>query len=226
MPVKHILFFSAMQHCTFKSIDRHTGSEFVTVSLKFTRTWVHGPCPTIDFVFAISNNSLKQRWVAYRQVLSDQTIEEHFHGTTLACNIMANQRPCSYKNCGICGISRNGLDHCYIRKNNSFMRFGQGFYLAPNSSKCHNYTQGNNGYRAMLFCDVCPGKKYYVKENRQHLSGPPAGYDSVYGQIGVSLNYPEIIIYNADAVMPRYIIVYRKDGIHSIVARSYGTYIH
>ena len=31
---------------------------------------------------------------------------------------------------------------------------------------------------------------------------------------GGSLNYAEIVIYNPDAVVPRYIIVYQKDGAH------------
>ena len=42
----------------------------------------------------------------------------------------------------------------------------------------------------------------------------PSGYDSVYGS---SLNYPEIIVYDPNAVMPRYIIVYRKDTMHNPV---------
>ena len=49
-----------------------------------------------------------------------------------------------------------------------------------------------------------------LKINSQQLTGPPPGFDSVYGQVGGKLNYPEIVVYNPDAVMPRYIIVYRK----------------
>ena len=49
------------------------------------------------------------------------------------------------------------LDTKMIQTNITFQRFGHGFYLAPNSSKCHDYTQGACGYRAMLVCDVCPG---------------------------------------------------------------------
>ena len=218
-----LLYFSGMQHCTFRLVDQHT-SEFNNVYHKFTRTWEVRPYPNVDFMFAISNTSLEQKWLSYKCTLSNQTVEEYYHGTTLVCNIMANQRPCNYKNCGICGISRIGLNPNYIQKNKSFHRFGLGFYLAPNSSTCHDYThrQGFSGYRAMLLCDVCEGNKYHPLTNNVCLSGPPPGYDSVYGVFESNLIYPEIVIYNPDAVMPRYIIVYKMDGIHNSLAGSHG----
>lgn len=86
------------------------------------------------------------------------------------------------------------------------------FILAPNSSKCHVYMRGVNGYRAMFLWDVCPGIKYPLNRTDQRLRGPPLGYDSVYGLVGGDLNYEEIVLYNPDAVTPRYIIVYKKDG--------------
>ena len=147
--------------------------------------------------------------------LQDQTVEEHYHGTKLTCDLTqsSSSAPCNDEECGICGISTSGLDRRCIRKNINFQRFGHGFYLAPNSSKCHDYTQGANGYRAMLLCNVCPGKKYPLKTNNVDLKGPPPGYDCVYGQVGGRLNYPEIVVYNPDAVVARYIIVYQKDGV-------------
>ena len=167
-------------------------------------------------MFVISSTFLEQRWKAYKQSLGDQTVEPHYHGTKLTCNIIVTHTPCGDQNCGICGISCNGLDCRFIQKNINFQRFGRGFYLAPHSSKCHDYTQGSNGYRAMLLCDVCPGNKYYLQSDNEKLTGPPPGYNSVFGQVGGSLNYPEIVVYNPDAVMPRYVIVYQKNGTHKI----------
>ena len=40
------------------------------------------------------------------------------------------------------------------------------------------------------------------------MTGPPSGYDSVYGHVGEDLNYPELVVYKPEAVMPRYIIIY------------------
>ena len=172
----------------------------------------------MEYVFVVINATLKQRCSTYRQGLRNRGLEEHFHGTTLSCNIAYTEVLCSDGSCGICGISRTGLDRSYIKKNIDFQRFGDGFYLAPNSSKCHDYTRGTNGYRAMLLCDVCPGNKYRLERTDQRLKGPPPGYDSVYGQVGRDLNYEEIVLYKPDAVMPRYIILYKKDGtIHPII---------
>ena len=148
------------------------------------------------------------------QQLRDQTVEEHYHGTKLTCDL--SKVPCNDEECGICGISSSGLDRRCIQKNINFQRFGHGFYLAPNSSKCHDYTQGCHGYRAMLLCHVSPGVKYPLKTDKEKLAGPPPGFDSIDGQVGRSLNYAEIVVYNPDAVVPRYIIVYQKDGVNKI----------
>ncbi len=194
--------------------------EFAAVSEKFAENWIKGSCPSVHSLslFAITNTYLEQKWRDYRQTLSLQEYEEHYHGTTLSCNITSSQTLCSHGACGICGISCSGLDPQCIRKNIEFQRFGSGYYLAPNSSKCHTYTQGAHGYRAMLQCFVLPGRKYkLVNTNSQKLNGPPHGFDSVFGQEGSKLNYPEIVVYNPHAVMPRYIIVYKKDGTDHLI---------
>lgn len=191
---------------------RLTGEEFYRAAGKFSSQWQKGEPPTVQLILKVENRNWEHKWSTYRQGLSSHIIEEHFHGTTLSCDISSSLAPCRDGNCGICGISCSGLDLTCIRKNIDFQRFGQGFYLAPHSSKCHDYTQGTNGCRAMLLCDVCPGKKYRLESNSQHRTGPPSGYDSVYGQVGSKLNYPEIVVYKPEAVMPRFIFVYRKDG--------------
>ena len=170
-----------------------------------------GQCPGVDFVYRVTNSTLKQEWDAYGRRVQVQQVEQYFHGTTLACDITRFDQLCSKGECGVCGISSAGLDKRCISEG-SFQRFGSGFYLAPNSSKCHDYTRTCNGYvyRAMLLCDVYPGEKYHFQRNKRHLTGPPQGYDSVYGQVGEDLNYPELVVYDKAAVLPRYIIVYRK----------------
>ena len=62
----------------------------------------------------------------------------------------------------------------------------------------------------MLLCDVLPGRKYVVQTN---MLSAPTGYDSVYycGNVaGRNLDYPELIVYKPEAILPRYIIVYRS----------------
>ena len=191
---------------------RLTGEEFYRAAGKFTSAWQKGAPPQVHHIFSVENRSLEIKWSTYRRGLSSQIIEEHFHGTSLSCDISTSRSPCRDGNCGVCGISCSGLDPNCIRKNIDFQRFGHGFYVAPHSSKCHDYTQGINGYRAMLLCDVCPGNKHRLETNSQHFTGPPRGYDSVYGQVGSKLNYPELVVYNPEAVLPRLIFIYQKDG--------------
>ena len=196
------------------NIRRASQQELTIIKGKFQQKWASGKgaCPAISFVFTVTNQKLTQRWQAYRSKLQKNGVEEYYHGTKITCNITAVNTLCNDEHCGVCGISRIGLDRRCIQKNISFQRFGHGFYLAPNSSKCHDYTQGRHGYRAMILFEVCPGNKYCVKKTDTSFKSPPQGFDSVYGQAGVSLNYEELVVYNPDAALPKYIIVYQRDG--------------
>ena len=197
-----------------------SSQESTTVTAKFTSAWAtaKSTCPQVCLVFAIKNTKLEQRWKAYQQTLKNLTVEEHYHGTMLSCDVTSQKKLCNDKDCGICGIAKAGLDRRCIQKNINFQRFGNGFYLAPNSSKCHDYTQGAHYYRAMLLCDVVPGNKYLLSKNDQSLKGPPQGFDCIYGKAGPTscLNYDEIVVHNPDSVMPRYVVVYQRDGVDKI----------
>ena len=167
-----------------------------------------GACPAVKKVFEVTNDSLRLRWQAYGRGFSQlyQGVEKHFHGTALTCNILSTGALCRDTGCGICGISNIGLDPQRIQTNISFQRFGNGYYLAPQSSKCNDYIKANSwGHRAMLLCYVLPGRIY---KTAQRVNGPVQGYNSVEGVVGRELNYPEIVLYTPEAVLPRYIIVY------------------
>ena len=194
--------------------------EFAQVQSLFKKTWAtaKGACPPIICVFLIQNVTLETRWKKYQKTLPVQTVEQHYHGTKLMCNVVAQKSTCNDSKCGICGITLMGMDRQCVRKNISFQRFGHGFYVAHNSSKCHDYTQGSStsGYRAMLWCDILPGKKYVLTKGDQKLTQPPQGFHSVHGKTGADLKYEELVLYNPDCILPRYVIVYQKDGVHQI----------
>ena len=200
-------------------IDCHT-PDFRQVSRTFTRQWVKPslkPAPTDLKIFKVCNQTLETQFQTYAQSLGHRSIEQHFHGTVLRCDLANTKSACTQPGCGICGISRRGFDPGKIGSNISrFKRFGKGMYLAPNSSKCHDYTQGCNGYRALILCDVAPGRKYIVKRDQTSFTAPPQGFDSVYGQHGGNLNYDEIVLYNKDAILPKYVIMYQKGGVGQI----------
>ena len=189
---------------------------------KFIQDWAapKGIAGEVKAIYIIENPILKRNWTRYKQSLPVfyQSVEEHYHGTRLMCNITMNNDLCCGPQCSICRISESGFDELKIKTNiPKFQRFGRGLYLAPHSSKCHDYTHGAYNYRALLVCDVCPGKKYTLRKNDQSLAGPPASYHSIYGEVGGDLNYAEIVLPRADAILPKCIIVYRKDGVNKLI---------
>ncbi len=196
--------------------------EFDRVSQKFQLDWARakGAAPTVKAVFVINNPKLEDKWKAYKAKLPlhhQISEEDHYHGTKLCCNISFEKDLCMSRDCSICRICEDGFSESKIRQNiPHFQRFGPGFYLAPKSSKCHDYTQGAHSYRALLLCKVAPGNKYKSKKDDTSLQGPPVSYHSIYGEAGGSLNYEEIVLPGADAILPRHLIVYRKDGVAKI----------
>ena len=198
----------------FHTFYTHAGTRITEVSLAmdlytriletFKSTWIsRKPMPTVRAVFEVTNTELKKRCDDYKTGLPSQKVELHFHGTTLACDILGSRGLCRNAQCGICGISDAGLDPTRIKRN---LKFGSGFYLAPHSSTCHEYTKpGPNGCRALLLCEVSPGRKFQASAD---MDGPPSGYDSVEGLPGTGTGHSMIALYHPPAVMPRFIIVY------------------
>ena len=197
-----------------------SASELSQIQSHFSTRWAKGKgsCPNISCAFQVTNQQLETRWLAYKKNLPSnyQYVEMHYHGTKLKCDIIKTRSPCNDKECGICGISKFGMYRKCIQKNISFQRFGHGFYFAPNSSKCHDYTQGVQTHRAMLLADILPGKKHVIDSDNVQLTNPPHGCHSVFGKPGKALNYAELVVYNPDCVMPRYIIVYVLNGVNKI----------
>ena len=215
---KHFSFYSDTLHIAIRVLFS-IGMQSIIAKERFLRDWQKGQPPrsTDTIVIPIENERLQERWSNYVSTLPShyRHIEQHYHGTTLTCNL--NNYYCWDNNCAICRIASNGFDPWKI-STDRFQRFGRGFYLSPVSSKCHDYTRGAYGFRAMLLCDVCVGRKYPLDINHQHLNGPPQGYHSIHGQVGKELNYKEIVLAEtaSAAILPRYIILYRKDGEHRI----------
>ena len=203
---------------TFKDITAHFMKEWV----KVTKQCPKPPIPTA--VYAIQNPPLTKKFHVYgEQLRSDirktSNSDLFFHGTKLNCDILTTSECCDDDDCGVCGISKNGFDPALVGKNiPRFQRFGKGIYLAPNSSKCHDYTQGNPqyGFRAQLLCLVACGAKYELLNDNTALVSPPDKFHSVHGKAGGSLNYDEIVVYQAEAVLPQYIVVYELNGVDKI----------
>ena len=202
---------------TYKEIAKHFTKEWV----KLTAAVKAPPQPVA--IFGIQNRSTEKKYKMYghgiRQQKRGSNSDLFFHGTKLLCNLVSTKVCCDDSECGVCGISLRGFDKDRIGMNiPRFQRFGQGIYLAPNSSKCHDYTQGNPQYglRAQLLCLVAQGAQHELMQDNTKLTEAPEGFDSVYGRKGGSLNYDEVVVYEVDAVWPQYVVVYELNGVEKI----------
>ena len=227
MPCKHRKLVSSMfillhykLECvpSYVVVKKASKQEFDRINAHFTKQWHHrkGACGQLHEVLVITNLKLKNQFEKYVSSLSVKNISQHYHGTSLKCAVYQTCTVCSDQTCGVCGVSQKGMLPNFKATNIKFQRFGNGFYLAPNSSKCHDYTQGYDKYRAMLLFDVAEGNRYTVTNDQTTLKAPPQGYDSVYGQSGSALNFDEIVLYKSEALLPTHILIYMKDGIHKI----------
>ena len=196
---------------------------------EFLSTWTKKPQAgprrgDIKAVFSIQNDVVERKFRSYVQELTTSNIGWFYHGTVLRCDIVNTKSFCINDGCSICGIGKRGFDPERIGKHVSFQRFGHAFYLGANSSKCHEYSEGYNGVRALLYCQVATGNRYYAPTDEQQLKAPPPGYDCTYGKKGKhsggsgTLNYDEVAIYGiSEAILPQFIIVYQNNGINLLL---------
>ena len=192
------------------------------VAQQFLGSWWKGAKPDrnkIKAVYSVRTDAVQRSYQDYKSSLSIPNTEDFYHGTVLKCNLMSSGVFCSNSSCGICGISQYGFSSEKLGLHVQwYKRFGLAYYLAPNSSKCHEYTEGYNGHRALLCCEVAQGNRFVAKGDMRNLKSAPAGYDTVYGQPGVhkaggsSLNYAEVAVYNPKAILPKWIIFCEWNG--------------
>ena len=201
----------------------HGSDMFKKVSRHFTESWAQEKreVPTIKEILRIINPMISEKFAAYVSSLppSFQQVEKYFHGTNLACDAVPDYYQLCDGSCGVCGITKNGFDYRFI-SSDRWQRFGGGFYFAPNASKSADYynREGDSLDKdyAMLVCDIAPGNKHMLELVADHLTSPPEGYHSVYGRRAQGpqhinlLNYDELVIYNRNAICPRYVIIYKE----------------
>jgi len=60
----------------------------------------------------------------------------------------------------------------------------------------------------MLLNKVVVGKGCKMTTDNTTLTAPPAGFDSVLAEVGGSLKYDELVVYNNDAIRPSYLVMY------------------
>ena len=198
-----------------------------------------GPTPTVQRVLQVRNPApIFERFEAYKRSLAQAgrpvTEERRFHATSMSCafGIDQSQRPCEEARCSVCSISQTSFKLAHagggaLFANLGFLRYGRGLYFSKTSSKSHSYggesqreRRGEN-FRCMFLCKVALGSALHTPEDRIDdaridglLRARARGgeYDSVVGLTtaeGGKLNYEESVVYNEEAALPSYLIVYK-----------------
>jgi len=198
---------------------------FRSVASQFRQKWSHNnKAPEVRAVYKIV--STKTNVAKYERYLNQVEVKGSFslqnktpgnecrrwHGTTRRCKIgdKGVTKFCSSPSCSLCCIMRTSFDISLFGKRTNFGRFGVGIYTSSTSSKSDGYSLNGvtSEWKAILLNKVVVGKGYKTKVDSTSLTTPPAGYDSVLAEVGSSLNYDELVVYNNDAIRPSYLVMY------------------
>mmetsp|Transcript_14240 Transcript_14240/g.19845 ORF Transcript_14240/g.19845 Transcript_14240/m.19845 type:complete len:409 (-) Transcript_14240:21-1247(-) len=210
---------------------QQTDPKYQEIEKQFISKWLHPkPVPTVRSIAIINSDSaVTNKYENYKQAIIQKRPEyatgghkhggpgnEHrrFHGTnSMRCTLGLNNNStlCSDNACATCSIIRVGFQ---LRFKAKWGRFGEGIYLTSTSSKSDDYNNGTStglgsGTKAMFVCRVVVGKGKKLTQSDSTLNAAPTGYDSVLGETGGELNYDEVVVYDEDAVVPSYLIIYQ-----------------
>jgi len=201
------------------------------VKEQFLASWKHpGPKPTVTRVLQVRNaKEIYGTYAKYRFAKGNE--DRRWHGTALSprCSfgIDPDQPPCAYPDCAVCNILARSFD--LARAGSSLpggqrmrLRYGPGLYFSKCSSKSNDYAlhserkfdKHRGTYRVMFLCKVAQGNVYRTKEPTIDDVQPILrnDYHSVVGLTqdhGGALNYEETVVYDKNAAIPSYLLVYR-----------------
>jgi len=162
---------------------------------------------TVLGVVQIWDSPRHKKYQSYLQKVGNE--KRWWHGSNFKCDLRQNLTVCGQQGCAICGIVENNFLIKMAGTKFNWTRFGNGLYFAPDACKSNDYTSQNaSGERALILSKVAVGKCYTVYQD-QHFTAPPPGYDSILGEVGQGLNFPELVLFTEEAVCPSYVVFYR-----------------
>ncbi|CAG8550022.1 2864_t:CDS:2 [Diversispora eburnea] len=149
--------------------------------------------------------------------------QRRFHGTRMKCLLgISSDNICYDTTCALCNIISNGYKLSYNGINFPCQKFGPGLYFSGTSSKSDYFSkdsyrkdsanENDKFYKVMFLTKVVVGRAYEMLEENTSMKGPPQNYDSVVGEPNKDgkLNYDELVVYQEEACLPQYLIVYEK----------------
>lgn len=207
-----------------------------SVKKQFLDTWLKTDqgIPRVERIFWIRMRPEILDTFGLMKLQLGTNVKRLFHGTSQSSTCFfgtsPSKPPCTDKNCRVCCIIRTSFDLSQAKRGaggtawkhqTTQLRYGEGMYFSPVSSKSNDYNNGSERtrpakkgkvrkWKCMFLCNVALGRSYETEEGflLRPDQWPPSGYDSVWGKTGPNLNYDEHCVYNVNQAIPSYLIVY------------------
>ncbi|CAN0183221.1 unnamed protein product [Ectocarpus sp. 12 AP-2014] len=208
--------------------NRH--SEYLSRKQQFMQKWekpLVGTGVSVLRIFKVQvPKDIRRRTETYMGQVGN--VQRRFHGTSCSnmCTFFVDLRggPCGESTCKVCNICTHGFrlrDNVgdTARRTNFDLRYGDGLYFSSVSGKANDYAEqsektdrSGKKVRCMFLSSVTVGRAFNTYEGKLPPEQcPPLGFDSVVGERGPALNYPEVVVYREEAALPTHLIVY---GLH------------
>lgn len=199
--------------------------QYSSIKNQFLSSWLNSDNgePRLERIYWIClSDEVHRRYDLMEKAIGN--VKRRFHGTSQRPSCMfgtdPSVPPCHGQDCNVCSIC---LQSFRLNKASSgggtrmYLRYGEGLYFSPVSSKSHDYNGGSERdynsdgrkWRAMFLCNVAVGKSFVTKVGTLPSQDcPPQGFNSVVGEAGLDLNYPEVVVYEEAQAIPTYLIIY------------------
>ncbi|KAJ6243827.1 c2h2-like zinc finger protein [Anaeramoeba flamelloides] len=194
---------------------------YKSVEQQFLNKWSSQPPKILKILKIVMNSQFQKNYKNYQnQIIKKRSLLKYnkeigpgnerrrFHGTKIACNIGINGKTtfCNESSCAVCNICKKGF---LLDLSNGGL-FGKGLYYSASAEKSKQYTKiaPNIDHRAIFLVKVVCGAAHLIQASNSSLTCPPNNMDCViFDQNGPNKN--ETIVYNQNAVLPTYLILYK-----------------
>lgn len=196
-----------------------SSQEYRYVEELFQKQWsskIHKATPELSLVLGVVNPSLQKRFTEYKQLHIEAERKEAkltknlFYGAELGCDLHSYQVSCEQASCSVCKLALHGFkDHLSLG----------GVTLDKNPARSHEKAKVHEGsltHGLVLFDVACTNTKKILRSSSDSKvpikePGIDAFKVSIKRARGASFlkkATDEVVLYNADAACPRYVLLY------------------
>ncbi|KAF8335145.1 hypothetical protein F5887DRAFT_620511 [Amanita rubescens] len=172
------------------------GSTFKNIRAQFRSEWEVIPMlPTVDKVYEVHHSrDILASHDQYKQDNPDKILIRTFHAAQCICDMGTKESAlCNLKSCGTCCVVKSSFREFTFGERHNVGRFGKGIYVYRDPSLADQYATSctTSPYRVVIACDTLVDQSQCVRSDEAN-------------------DRESIFIDNADAVLPVYLIMYRK----------------